>query len=41
MKAKKSHIDSAKDILEFISNNDNFLLSAHVNADGDASKKWF
>jgi len=36
MKAKKSHIDSAKDILEFISNNDNFLLSAHVNADGDA-----
>jgi phosphoesterase RecJ-like protein len=36
MAAKKSHIDSAKKILEFITNNDNFLLSAHVNADGDA-----
>jgi len=36
MNAKQSHIDSAKQIIEFISENDNFLLSAHVNADGDA-----
>jgi len=36
MKAKQSHIDSAKKILEFVSENDNFLLSAHINADGDA-----
>lgn len=36
MKAKQSHIDSAKEILNFISVNDNFLISAHVNADGDA-----
>ena len=36
MNAKQSHIDSAQKILDFISDNDNFLLSAHVNADGDA-----
>ncbi len=36
MKAKNTHIDSAKDILDFISQNNNFLLSAHINADGDA-----
>jgi bifunctional oligoribonuclease and PAP phosphatase NrnA len=36
MKAKQSHIDSAKKIIEFIKSNNNFLLSAHVNADGDA-----
>ena len=36
MKAKQSHINTAKEILDFISVNDNFLLSAHVNADGDA-----
>ncbi len=36
MKAKQAHIDSANKILEFISDNDNFILSAHVNADGDA-----
>jgi bifunctional oligoribonuclease and PAP phosphatase NrnA len=36
LKAKQSHIESAKKIIEFIKSNDNFLLSAHVNADGDA-----
>jgi phosphoesterase RecJ-like protein len=36
MKAKTEHIKSAKKILNFIGNNDNFLLSAHINADGDA-----
>jgi phosphoesterase RecJ-like protein len=36
MKAKDSHINFANQILEFIQSNDNFLLSAHVNADGDA-----
>ncbi len=36
MIAKDRHIESAKKILEFVSQNNNFLLSAHVNADGDA-----
>ena len=36
MDAKKSHIKKAQDILEFIRHHDNFLISAHLNADGDA-----
>jgi phosphoesterase RecJ-like protein len=36
LKAKQAHIELAKEILEFISAENNFLLSAHVNADGDA-----
>jgi phosphoesterase RecJ-like protein len=34
--AKASHIKAANEVLEFINHNDNFLVSAHVNADGDA-----
>ena len=36
MKAKASHIEAANEVLEFINHNDNFLVSAHINADGDA-----
>ena len=36
MNAKKSHIKKAQEILEFIHHADNFLISAHLNADGDA-----
>jgi len=36
LETKKSQIDSAYKIIDFISKNNNFLLSAHVNADGDA-----
>lgn len=36
MQAKSKHIENAKQILQFIESNDNFLVSAHVNADGDA-----
>jgi phosphoesterase RecJ-like protein len=36
LKANSSHINSANEVLEFIHNNDNFLVSAHINADGDA-----
>ena len=36
MQAKASHIKSAQKVLKFIGSNDKFLLSAHINADGDA-----
>jgi phosphoesterase RecJ-like protein len=36
LKAKASHIKAANEVLEFIHHNDNFLVSAHINADGDA-----
>ncbi|MFC2088134.1 bifunctional oligoribonuclease/PAP phosphatase NrnA [Calditrichota bacterium] len=36
MKVSNTHKESANEILDFISQNDQFLLSAHVNADGDA-----
>ena len=36
MKAKASHVEAANNVLEFINQNDNFLISAHINADGDA-----
>ncbi|MBN2424280.1 MAG: bifunctional oligoribonuclease/PAP phosphatase NrnA [Calditrichaceae bacterium] len=36
MKADPRHIKFAKEILEFIRENDHFLVSAHINADGDA-----
>jgi phosphoesterase RecJ-like protein len=36
LEAKSSHIKSACEILEFIDKNDNFLVSAHISADGDA-----
>ena len=36
MKAKKSHIEAARNVLKFLKVNDHFLLSAHINADGDA-----
>jgi len=36
LKAKASHIEAANEVLEFINHNDNFLVSAHINADGDA-----
>ena len=36
LKAKASHIKAANEILEFIDHNDSFLVSAHINADGDA-----
>jgi phosphoesterase RecJ-like protein len=34
--AKKTHINKARKILDFLQQADNFLLSAHLNADGDA-----
>jgi phosphoesterase RecJ-like protein len=36
LKAKKEHLEAAKSILQFIDNHDQFLLSGHINADGDA-----
>jgi phosphoesterase RecJ-like protein len=36
LEAKPSHIKAAGKVLEFIHKNDNFLISAHINADGDA-----
>jgi phosphoesterase RecJ-like protein len=36
MDAKQSHKRMAAEVLQFIDQNDNFLLSAHINADGDA-----
>jgi len=36
LKAKKSHIEAARKIFSFLKANDHFLLSAHINADGDA-----
>ena len=36
MDAKQSHKKMAAEVLQFIDQNDNFLLSAHINADGDA-----
>ena len=36
MQAKKEHILAAKTVLDFIHTNDHFLLSGHINADGDA-----
>jgi phosphoesterase RecJ-like protein len=36
LQAKKDHIEKAHQILTFINSHDNFLVSAHVNADGDA-----
>ena len=36
MKASASHIKFAQQILDFIKQRDNFLLSGHINADGDA-----
>jgi phosphoesterase RecJ-like protein len=36
MQAKKVHKEKAQKIYTYISQNDHFLLSAHVNADGDA-----
>ena len=36
MKAKITHINAAKRIFRFIKENNNFLVSAHINADGDA-----
>lgn len=36
MRAKTKNKDDAKQILEFINTRDHFLVSAHLNADGDA-----
>jgi len=36
MEAKKEDLRIARKILEFIHTHDNFLISAHINADGDA-----
>jgi phosphoesterase RecJ-like protein len=36
VQAKKEHQVSAKEIINFISQNNDFLLSGHINADGDA-----
>ncbi len=36
MKAKEKHIEVARQILEFIRRHDHFMLSGHINADGDA-----
>ena len=36
MKAKAAHIKAAEEVLKFIHQNDHFLVSAHINADGDA-----
>ena len=36
MQAKKTHVEQATKIYHYIAQNDHFLLSAHVNADGDA-----
>jgi phosphoesterase RecJ-like protein len=36
LQAKSAHIKAAKRVLDFIHNSDHFLLSAHINADGDA-----
>ncbi len=36
MKADEQHVAAAKKVLKFIKENDDFLLSAHINADGDA-----
>jgi len=36
LKAKASHIEAAKEVIDFIQHNDSFLVSAHINADGDA-----
>jgi len=36
LKAKAAHINAAKEVLEFIHDHDDFLVSAHINADGDA-----
>jgi phosphoesterase RecJ-like protein len=35
-KEKNEHKQCAKKVFKFIEKNDNFLLSAHINADGDA-----
>jgi phosphoesterase RecJ-like protein len=36
MQAKKLHVEQARKIYDYIIQNDHFLLSAHINADGDA-----
>lgn len=36
MQPSQAHIERARIIVEFISEHDNYLLSAHINADGDA-----
>jgi phosphoesterase RecJ-like protein len=36
LEAKSSHIKAAEKVLDFIREKDNFLVSAHINADGDA-----
>jgi len=36
LQAKTKHIEQAKSVINFIKNHDNFLVSAHINADGDA-----
>lgn len=36
MEANPLHLKAAKKVLEFIRKNDNFLISAHISADGDA-----
>ena len=36
MTVKDSHLKAANEVLEFINQNDYFLVSAHINADGDA-----
>ena len=36
MEAKPSHVKSANKVLGFIKENDDFLISAHISADGDA-----
>lgn len=36
MNAKTEHVKMARQILDFIANRDHFLVSAHINADGDA-----
>ena len=36
MQAKNEHTQKAREVLDFINSNDHFLVSAHINADGDA-----
>jgi len=36
MNANQNHIEKSAKVIEFIKNHDHFLLSAHINADGDA-----
>ena len=36
LKAQEKHIEIARQILQFIDRHDHFMLSGHINADGDA-----